>query len=210
MDFLIDPQLPIAERNARFDTLTEDEKRAEVARHAVALLESRRITPSHADYFYAHAPVSQAGAAQNEQGGAVAVYSILEGKRPGVCHACVMGSVFAAKTFLTDRLHIEAGEREIAVGPKGICAALEGVFLNADLFLMEAAYELRSDRYSKSMETLSILPEGFTAVEFGREYEDSRDRQIAILKRVIANGGKVDFTGARKEDTPQTDSVVAV
>jgi len=106
---------------------------------------------------------------------------------PAKCTCCAVGAACASAIRLFNQDSLRGSPKygyEIARYSEGI-KILNKYFPLAQVDLMEAAFEMRTDTHHKHANQADIDD----AVKFGEEYNYDTDRLVAICKNIIKNKG---------------------
>lgn len=150
----------VAEANAAFEAMTPEQKRVHIAQDTMQQIQKGWITVQRGTYL-------------DWDGG--------DDYEPGEeCRACALGSIFAACIARPElKLKAEPGyegddnEQRVALSP---------YFSEEQLMLIESAFEMDDFTYGD---------DGWEdAVDFGRMFNNDKDRLLAILQNIIDNNGE--------------------
>lgn len=173
-------RVSIQKENERFNALSRNEKRVEIARDVIAQLASKRFEALRGTYVESLIKVKNAEQDLSE--------AILGSKES--CTVCGIGGFFISAVCKADNLPAkkaisdfnEGSTNYVDIDGDKAYSYLRKFFSKTQLELIECAFE-QSSGFSKS-------PNAFLAANFGKDVEDDDDRLRLIAENVVANKGR--------------------
>ena len=170
----------IADRNRRFDKMTDSQKRVTIARDVIKILEGEMLgitmKAQNMTYFITSASIYSHLTPELE------LRNALIGEQ---CTVCALGAAFTGAVMRSNNLTL--GKLPCGVTNIIMRQYLNQWFSTRTLLMIEAAFETNA---SFAWSPACSKQDARRAADFGENFAKAHDRLIAIMENIIKNNGE--------------------